>query len=619
MTLIKRPPEIAVLAPGITLPGEQLPLTVELTASKKVPIKAVDVSLFGLDIYYLRAYQGGSSKSFPYEILRAHQRVCGAGELGVGTTRFGCRLELPADAPPSFHGVNAIVHYLVSVHVDIPWWPDARTDFEVNVGWPPRPEMAAGSRAYSSAPGYFQGARVDVKLAQEVATTGGVLDVAVTLDGLLTNPLFTGIRVSLVAQESGPLNLVDHVRSDVAFVFHCLEVPADTFADGREVPLSVRIPRHLPPSFRSNRWALSWTLRLEAMDVWGLHTVFDVPLTLLPPPGGAGTSKMVKLKAGRPQRAVPTVVTEGGQMVWQNAAGRSGFFFDGQALHGSAGGAAITVSSELRRNDAHLVCKLDFAPLHLDLEARPARGLEQLGGGLSIGIAPWDERFRVTGRDAIQVTSLLRGTEELRSRLYELLLKPSRVEMDDDQLRLHWRGAGQDEASLLEALEHAREVARELERARLNIPAPGSMEQMVPAWRALAQQLHGSLETSQMAVRGLLHGHPFEVRTEWSSGKPLRTVVLLRSPEGPEPIHQLSLEIRGGGDAAGRADIDGLPAAARPVALGLVSGTRALKLTPGTVRVDLSAPLADPAPARDRLGQMMRLLAVLTSREGPYR
>ena len=330
-----------MLAPGITLPGEQLPLTVELTAIKKVPIKAVDVSLFGLDIYFLRSYQGGSNKSFPYEILRAHQRVCGAGELAVGTTRFGCNFELPEDVPPSFHGVNSIVHYLVSVHVDIPWWPDARTDFEVNVGWPPRPEMAAESRAYSSAPGHFQGARVDVKLAQEVATTGGVLDVAVTLvtDGQAMDQPHTAIRVSLVAQESGPLNLAHRVRSDVAYVFHCLEVPADTFAGGRQVPLSVRIPRHIPPSFRSNRWALSWTLRLESTDIWGLPVVFDVPLTLLPPLGaGAGRSRMVKLKAGRPRRAVPTVVTEGGQMVWQNVAGRGGFFFDGQALHGRAGG-----------------------------------------------------------------------------------------------------------------------------------------------------------------------------------------------------------------------------------------------------------------------------------------
>lgn len=620
MPLIKHRPEIAVLAPSLTLPGEALPLTVELTATRELPVKAVDVSLLGLDIYYLHAPGRDSSKSYPFEVMRAQQRVCDEGTLGVGTTRFGCRFELPEDVPPTFHGVNSIVQYLVIVQVVIPWWPDVRVEFEASVGWPPRPELEAEARAHSSAPGYFHGARLDVTLAQEMATTGGALDVAMMLEGLPPDQPLTGVRVSLVAQESGPLNLRDYVQSDVAYVFQCLEVPVEALADDRQVPLSVRVPRRIPPSYRSNRWALSWILRLESVVSWGQPVVFDVPLTLLPPlrAGNAGAHETVKLEAGRPSRAVPTVVTEGGQMVWQRVAGRAGFFFDGQTLHGRTGGAAITITSELRRHHAHLTCKLDFAPLNLDLRARPARGLEQLGGGLSIGIAPWDERFRVTGREALQITALLRGTEEHGSCLYELLLRPHGVEMDDDQIRLQWRGSGLDEGPLMEALEFANEVALELERARQHVPAPGAMAEMVPAWRALAEQLGGWLEPTHMAVRGTLHGHPLEVRTEWSSGEPLRTVVQLRAPAGPEPMHQLSLTVAAG-QHEGRADLDALPEAARAPARDLLCGTRLLKLTPGAVRVDLDAPLADPAPARDRLGQMMRLLAALTSREGPYR
>ena len=615
--LIKRPPEIAVLAPGVTLPGERLPLCVELTASKEVPIKGVNVSLHGLDIYYLRE---NSYSSFPFEILRQQQRVCGARVLAPGTTRLDCSFHLPGDVPPSFHGVKALAHYLVSVYVDIPWWPGSRIEYEVNVGWPPRPDMPARQRAYASAPGYFHGAQVEVTLAREVATTGEELDVAVALIGLPPGQPLSGVRVSLVAQESGPLNHADYIRSDTAYVFHCLEVPVDTLAAGGQVPLSVSVPSRIPPSFCSNRWALSWVLRLESIVTWGPAAVFDVPLTLLPPAhtGGARSRQMVRLKTGRPRRAVPTVVTEGGQAVWRHAASSSGFFFDGQTLHGRVGGVAVTITSELSREQACLLCKLDFASLELDLQVRPARGLEQLGGGLSIGVAPWDERFRVIGRDAIQVTTLLRSTGAGAPQLYELLLRPSRVEMDDDQLRLQWNGTGQDEAQLVQALEHARSVAAALTQARQQIPAPGPMAEMVPAWRALADRLHGTLETTNMAIRGSLHGHPFEVRTEWSSGEPLRTVLLLRSPAGPEPVHQLELELRGHEEASPSA-LEALPEAARAMAGGLASAVRLFKLSPGMVRVDLDAPLADPAPAQDRLGQMMRLLATLTSREGPYR
>ncbi len=613
MGLIKQPPEISVLAPAVTLPGDRLPLTVELSAARELPVNVVDVSLLGLDLYFRR---GG--KSFPFEVLQDRQRVYDGGKLAAGTTRLPCSFELPADSPPSFHGVNAMVHYQVKVHVDIPWWPDAQAEYEVNVGWPPRPEMPSEARDHDSMIGYFHGATVRVRLAQEVATTGEPLDVALTLSGLPPDPPVAGVRLSLMARESGPLHRPHQVQSDVAYVFHCLEVPVETLVQGYEVPLTLNIPQRVPPSFRSNRWALSWNLRVESMVTWGPAAVFDVPLTLLPPlaPGGPGSSRTVRLKPGRPRRSVPTVVTEDGQLVWQLAASQSGFFFDGQALRGREADAVITITSLLAEGDARLLCRLDFAPLGLDLKIRPARGLEHLGGGLSIGLAPWDERFRVTGRDALQVTSLLRGTEEQGTLLSRLLLKPHRVEMDDDQCRLHWRGTGQNQDRLMEALEHARQLARQLSQARELIPAPAAMAQMVDAWRALATRLRGELEVADMSVQGVLHGHPFLVRTEWSSGEPLRTVLQLSSPPGPEPVHQLTLTAAGeDGDEA----LALLPGPARDVATDLVADCLELKLVPGWVQAALEAPLTDPAPVQDRLGQMMQLLAALTSPEGPYR
>ena len=612
MSLIKQPPEISVLAPAVTLPGDRLPLTVELCAARELPVNSVDVSLLGLDIFFKR---GG--KSYPFEVLQDRQRIYDGGKLPPGTTRLPCSFDLPEDVPPSFHGVNAMVHYQVKVHVDIPWWPDSQAEYEVNVGWPPRPEMPSDARVHDSAPGYFHGATARLRLAQEVATTGAPMDVAVTLNGLPPNQPLAGVRLSLVAQESGPLHLPHLVRSGVAYVFHCLEAPVDMAID-RDLPLTVNIPQRVPPSFRSNRWALGWSLRLESMVTWGPAAVFDVPLTLLPPEVSSGprAGQMVRLKPGRPRRSVPTVVTEDGQQVWKLAASQSGFFFDGQALRGREADAAITITSLLAEGDARLMCRLDFAPLGLDLKIRPARGLEHLGGGLSIGLAPWDERFRVTGRDALQVTSLLRGTEARGTLLSQLLLVPHRVEMDDDQLRLHWRGTGQNRDRLMEVLEHARHVAQELRQGRELIPPPSAMAAMVPAWQELAARLRGVLEASDMSVQGELHGHPFLVRTEWSSGAPVRTVLQLSSPPGPEPVHQLTLTATG-------KDADDtlapLPVAAHAVALDLVSECQELKLSPGRVQAALEAPLADPAPAQERLGQMMQLLAALTSPEGPYR
>ena len=614
------------MAPRTTMPGEQLPLTVVLTARKKLPVRHVDVTLHGIDLFRV---QGNSSVGFCHEVLRSHQRICGAGKLDAGTTRFGCCFSLPSEAPPSFTGVHAGVHYMASVHVDIPWWPDARAEFEVHVGWPPLPQLTGQARTYATGPGRFHGVELTVGLDRDVVISGEQLEATVQLSGRPTRNHPSAVRASLVAKEIGPLNVPEHGQrySFEAFRFQCLDIPMEHLVSGSQLPITLGIPRKIPPSFHSFRWELSWALRLESVQSWGGREFFDVPLMMLPPDRDTdGAAQMIKLSPGRPRWAIPTVVTEGGQMVWQRVADRHGLFFDGHALHGRTGGAAIAITCELRAGQqAHVVSRLDFAPLHLGIKIRPAKGVEHLGGGLAIGHPAWDSKFRVTGRDARQVSTLLHGSLDTGTPLFELLQYARRLEMDDDQLRFWWL-TGHTEQLLNYVADHARKVALALEQARHQIPAPRAMQEAIPAWEALASRLHAELEATDMSINGLLHGFPFEVRTEWAAQAPLQTVVQLRAPEGPQlpgqvhPLHshQLTLEL----DSIERladADLSELPDAAHELLPQLLEGTRWFQLAPGSASVALEAPLLDPAPTEARLGQLMRLMAVLTAGDGPYR
>lgn len=342
--------------------------------------------------------------------------------------------------------------------------------------------------------------------------------------------------------------------------------------------------------------------------------VVEVPLTMMPRP-------LSDAAVNRQFQAPPSVGEERLQAVWRRVAQTAGMIHDGQSLLAEQGGVRITVGRQHRGSDGiFVVANLSCGPLHLDLRVQRATGLRIFGKGLSLEQGRWDRKYRVTGRDAEQVQALLCGSEDDERSLVHLLWPASSVEMDDEELNILWRDAGQSEASLRRIAEHAQEAAWQLDRARQRIPAPGVMREAAGAWSALAQKLHGPLETARMAIFGSLQGIPCEVITTWApGGEPLHTKLILRPPLGISSSYRLALAVEGGELQEQEGTIAELPGEARELLPGVVEGAHSLQLTDQHISVYLDAPLMEPAPVHERLALMTRMLAAVQPNAGPYR
>ena len=295
--------------------------------------------------------------------------------------------------------------------------------------------------------------------------------------------------------------------------------------------------------------------------------------------------------------------------------------FDGQALVAKQGGVEIVVGREHRGSDGiFVVAALSCAPLHLDLRVQRATGLRRFGGGLSLDQGRWDRKYHVTGRDREQVHALLCGEQYGESSLVQLVWPAFGVEMDDEELRVYWRDPGLSESSLRRMAEHAKQVARQLERVRQRIPAPTVMSEATDRWGELAQKLNGPLETARMGICGHFQGIPCEVTTQWApGGAPLHTRLILRPPLGISSSYRLDLVVEGAELREQEGTIAQLPGEARELLPGVVSSAHSLQLTDESLAVFLDAPLMDPMPVYERLALMAQLLAAVQPNAGPYR
>ncbi len=610
MALIKHRPNIRLMVPRVLLPGNEFCVTIVFEARRPVPVEWVDVTLDGLE--ETRVGSGQYQRRQRHHIIKLKARLAEEGKLPGGRTEYKCRFTIPRGSPPSYKGLAATVAYKMNVRASIPWWPDAKPSFWINVSPPPLPPAESKPLLYSTSPSGPQGRdpHMEVSLATNIFMPGDSLRGALALNNVADN-WYHGLRAVLVGRETVTVGAQTERHKPHRYQF---EIPFDDPAEGQSIPFALRVPQKIPASYRSRLWRLEWSMQFCAKLRWSRDLLVEVPLTMAPRPHSDGALK-------RQFHAPPSVGEERTLLVWRKVAKATGMDFDGESMNARRGEVSVTLWREHRGGEGVFVAAMMTCPdMHLDLRVERAKGLRRLGGGLSIGDGAWDHQYYVTGRERDQVRALLGGTESDEMSLVSWTKSATEIEMDDRELVFYWRDAGQSAASLERMAKHALQAAEQLERVRQRIPAPAVMSEAVAPWRDLAARLQAPLETSRMAVIGDFQGIPCRVVTAWDFDEPTHTLLELSPPLGVSTSHRLCLELEEGAEPREReGSVAELPGEARELLPRVVAGAYRLELSEEALQVFLEAPLMDPGPVYHQLGFMAQFLAAVQPNARPYR
>ncbi|MBI2892865.1 MAG: hypothetical protein HYY06_04885 [Deltaproteobacteria bacterium] len=611
---MRRWPKVQLFVPREIHPGESFIAEVALRCKSEVPVEFIDVTFQSEE----RLTTGGDL-SAPHVVVRPalRARVSEAQCLPKGDHRFAARFELPRDVPPSYVGRSIEHRSSIEVLVSIPWWPDARSTFEVVVTRARPPALGAARPAirFSTAGPVSREPYCEGSLVRDVVFAGGTLEGAIALGNVEYNR-YTAIGLSLVGVERvGAAQAEAHRYSIV--------LPVVEPVEGRVEPFRMRLPEGIQPSFSHGRTSLSWSLEIELEVAWGQNLTASVPLTVaLPEPDEPS-------KVARPQAAAHVIGSERWRRIWTQEAERSGLTLTReQQLDGTRGPVSISIRRNHRGADGiYLVGRLSWPSLGLDLVLQKrCRANRARGQVVEVGDDEAARELRVVAREPEQVHPLL------PARLLRVLGRFESVLLDDDGALLSVRDAGHNPVTLGTFVSDVVDVAESMSRAPESIPPPAALAGAAPAWRRFARELGGTLQSSRMWIAGgSWGGLPVAVGTTWTPrGKPEATVIEVGlAPPLDFPI-QLAFETAEPEDEGRTLErIEGLEGEvaaridrrARAALAKLFGRSRRVELSSSAVRTAGPAPCMDPALLVSQLGASVELARALR-RElplGPYR
>ncbi|MEZ4448202.1 MAG: hypothetical protein R3B09_01900 [Nannocystaceae bacterium] len=558
---LKVRPQIDLHAPTIVLPGAPFAVLVVLRCVEAVPIKGVHLELLGGNLLITEIER-------THTFLRAITQLRGAGSLEAGEHAFQAQLTLPPDAPPSYFGARLRVKYALHVHVDIPWWPDARASHQLVVATRAREEPGV-PRLYTSPIAAPPGSRphLEISLHRDTIGGGGDLEGAVAVIHGAGETL-RSLHMTLIACERlGPKQGV-HYTPSRRWVLSGPEGAADT---------SRRFHLKLPgvfPGFEHQGYGLSWFLEVEAGFADARDLKVKLPITL--------TGSAVVDTGER--RALPPVGSERQALLWQRIAKLTGLRADRDALVGRLGEVTLRITRE-RRPGAVDVVVAALAPPSLAI-------------GLSLAAGEATRSF--VSRDMSQATWL---EGQLSSARGELRWTAA----SDDELRLEAPEA-RDAGGLVAFVRAVLAVTHRLEEVHERIPPPRALADRLPRWVEAAALLGARLRPGDLALLGRGEGHEYALLHEWDPrGEVVRTHLVLRPEVAID--ERLHLRWRGqGGDA---------PESSLPLAR-LCEGAWQLEIERQAIRIVLAG-VVDPVAEIGRIHALQALSGRLSGRLGLYR
>ncbi len=515
MALLKARPTLHFYAPTILYPGQTFEGTVVARASRAMKVDSLDVRLLGKE--QVTQGSGNAQRTHKTTLFSLGARLSHKATL-AGEHRFACRFTLPHDCPPSYGGLRARTEYVVSIHVDIPWWPDTHASYEVFVALAPR-DVPVTPAVVSSRPSgpVADEAHAEVALADTNLVNGGTLRGAVALSNVAFNR-YGGATIALVGQERRIVGRrVEESNSKV----YELNLRASDVKEGEAIPFAMRLPE-LQCSARSRTWEHRWWVELKLRRLLGSHLLVRTPVVVLPKdskrPLAAGAERIAQY-IGSPRLAA----------IWRAVGEHEGLHFDGSGLSGSHDAVQIRVEREHRGSaGVHLSGRLTFPSLYLGLDGGKLGSFERyLPGQRRVTWPNADHYF--TGRELSQVETFARSAIP-KDFGYAI------ADVNDESLSVECKDAGFDQAALAHFVYVVRALARQVPHAARAVPPPAaSAGAMLKAFQDLAQRLGGELRPADLGVEGHWEDRRATVRTVWSAdAKPVHVSVALR-PTLPPP------------------------------------------------------------------------------------
>ncbi len=489
MGLIKSRPRVKVIAPPELTPGETFEAKILLEADRPVPINALTVRFVGVE--EVTVGRGDHSASQSRTVADLAGKLAGRGRLEPGVRSYPFSFRLPKDLPPSFEGRVATVRYRYDVHVDIPWWPDRRASFEARVGFDEWYEPGAQPVLVASD---VEGPKarepyVELSLGADVLGPGEALTGAVAL-GNSDRVAYRGLELALVGLCTSTVGR-RHDSEEIGRVGSALPLPA---RGSESITFSRRLPEAIFPTWQASQWNLDWIVEVRANVLGANDVVLRTPVTVLPQ----------RTRKRRERAAPPVVGRERVELIWRDVAREHGLEWSAGAMHGKAGGCAVTVTRETRDKGNVLLAELTYPSLRMGLTTRA----RLLGG-----------RKR-EARDEAQAAWLAKRLPACHG---------CELEVGDERARLEQRGAGQDPDRLSEFVATALELARAMPRPE-EVPPPGALEKWLPGWRALANVLEGTLHAADLSATGKLGGCEVAVLHDYPSRGRASTRLTAKSP-----------------------------------------------------------------------------------------
>ncbi len=595
---MRRRPDVKVyLDPAVVFPGGTLVAEAVLASKGETPVDWVEMRLRGT----LRSAVGAGNARQYYESV-VYDRVWRSPEqtLGEGEHRF--RVEYPFDpsAPPTYAGADAAIGYELQVHVSIPWWPDRKRSFVVPVAMPPTmpsPDPLPVVSSSSSAGPRRGEPFMEVALDATDLALGDVLTGSVSLQNL-SGKAIRGIDLAFVEMETVSLPSAA-VREKGRFGLRILDGAPN---EGEAIPFRVRVPERATPSFAAGPIRVTTHVEIRADVAWGTDVIVRIPVAVAP----------MKRPEGRATGRVAPVGRERVLEAWQRIARSIDFVVadpEREGLDGRRGDVRVHVANEQRGGDFWFVAELTMPSLGLDLEVRERRWSDALAVDVvKTGNAVVDDRLVVHARDHAQAKPFVEAW-------VPSLVPPAPPELEevkasDDRVVLAARGSVYDTRRIGGFVRNVLSAAGELDAARAFVGPPPLLAPHLPAWRSLADALHGRLELGRMWIRdGRAGTYTIEVGCTWGRrgvllGTTVRVIVdppLATVPPSP--------------------DDPSVSPAARDAWKALAARARGVHVEADAISVELEAKPAEPESAMPIVELAVSLRRALTGvvAAGPFR
>jgi hypothetical protein len=573
---VRSRPDVEVHQLSLARVGQPARIRVTLDSRSETPTEGVTVVYTIVECYRVRTDDGTSETR---DVVYSQDKRLNIERLGPGRVEHELDFDVPLDAPPSCEGTHSSVEHLLEVHVAIPWWPDRRKSFLLNVlpvTWSIQPEPA---RLFHAQHG--NGTRIEGSVDTPILRPGDVVSGRFSLLNFGAAHAREA-SVTLCAIETARNQMLEGSR----FILPMAHLPGE----GETVSFTARVPSTIACSYRGRKTGLEWIVRIEVKFGWREVMALSIPV------------RVVHADVALPGQPAQVVVgNERRALVWNEVAQQLGLTHDPVHHQLLRQGQRLSVSIRLVPDAEigyRLTGKLTWPRLGLDLNVGE-RTLADIFRAREVDVGDFDftERFHVYGHEPRQVRALL--DRSVRDSLRQDFAV---VRLDDEGADVQSAGADSPGALMAFATK-VYQLAGAVDAALERLPARRPFLPHVDAWRAEASRLSGRFEPGRVRILdGRLGNDRIEIATIWDGDTVVGTRV--RVPLLP-PL----------------TSAEKLPARAEPLIRDIEANCDELVLTAEQIEVDMSLALLDPGALQPQLDRLSRLTLALRGlgTEGPYR